>query len=208
MALQPQSERPLIVPAASPSQRRSARARQAILEAADDLLLEEGFAGMTIEGVATRAGVAKQTIYRWWTSKVDLLMDSLLDDVNEELQPADTGSAVEDLRQHLRNLAGFLADAPAGRVLCALIGQAQHDPKVAEMLRGRYLDPRRDLDRRILTRAIERGEIDPAADLNAILDALEGPVYYRILAGGRPADGPFIDFLVEEILSPPEPRKP
>jgi AcrR family transcriptional regulator len=179
---------------------RSARARQAILNAADDLLVEAGFAGMTIEGVATRAGVAKQTIYRWWKSKVDLLMDSLLDDVDQELPPPDTGSATDDLREHLHNLGSLLATAPAGRVLCALIGQAQHDPQVAQTLQDRYLDPRRKLDRQMLTRAIERHAIDPDIDPDATLDALEGPIYYRILATGRPVDDRFIDFLVEHIL--------
>jgi AcrR family transcriptional regulator len=210
MTLQPQPDNPPVVPVASQSQGRGARARQAILEAADDVLLEDGFSAMTIEGVAARAGVAKQTIYRWWKSKVDLLMDSLLDDVDQELPPADTGSAAGDLRQHLRNLGKFLADAPAGRVLCALIGQAQHDPRVAQALRERYLDPRRDLDLRILTRAIERHEIAPGIDLDATLDALEGPVYFRVLAGGRPVDGPFIDSLVERTLRarPPDPRQP
>jgi AcrR family transcriptional regulator len=189
-------------PVVSSSQRGSARARQAILEAADDLLVEQGFAGMTIEGVAARAGVAKQTIYRWWTSKVDLLMDSLLDDVDEEFGSTDLGAVDEDLRAHLLQLAAFLAQTPAGRVLCSLIGQAQHDPQVAQALRARYLDPRRDLDRLMLTRAVERGELDPSADFDAVLDALEGPVYFRVLLGGRPVEGPFIDFLVAQVLAP------
>ncbi len=55
---------------------RSERARQAVLEAADDLLAEKGFAGITMEGIAARAGVAKQTIYRWWNTKTDVLMQS------------------------------------------------------------------------------------------------------------------------------------
>ena len=180
-------------------QDRGARARQAILDAADDLLLEAGFAGMTIEGVAARAGVAKQTIYRWWRSKVDLLLDSLLDDVDAELPPPDSGSLAGDLRQHLRNLAAFLAAAPAGRVLCALIGQAQHDPQVAKALRERYLDPRRELDRQMLRRAVKRGTLDTESDMDALLDALEGPVYFRILATARAVDDAFIDALLAQI---------
>ena len=60
--------------------RRDENARLAVLHAADDLLVERGFAGVTIEGIAGRAGVAKQTIYRWWTSKVDVLLDTLVED--------------------------------------------------------------------------------------------------------------------------------
>src|SRR5262249_31881623 len=60
--------------------RRSDRARVAVLNAADDLLVERGYAGVTIEGIAARAGVAKQTIYRWWPSKFEILMDTFLED--------------------------------------------------------------------------------------------------------------------------------
>jgi AcrR family transcriptional regulator len=180
--------------------RRGARGRQRILEAADDLLVEEGYAAVTIEGIAARASVAKQTIYRWWTSKADLLMDSLLDDAAEDLPPIDTGSASADLRLHLTRLAGFLADDPAGRVLAALIGQSQHDPHVAEDLRRRYLLPRRALDRQMLSRGLERGEIALGTDLDGLLDALEGPIYHRVLIVGSAADSAFIGGLVQRAL--------
>ena len=87
---------------------RSEDARQAVLEAADDLLVEIGFAAVTIEGIAARAGVGKQTIYRWWSSKTDVLLDTFLDDAVEHLTPQDTGDLGRDLRTHLRNLAGKL----------------------------------------------------------------------------------------------------
>jgi AcrR family transcriptional regulator len=182
--------------------RRGARARQAILEAADDLLVAEGYAGVTIEGIAARAGVAKQTIYRWWTSKAELLMDGLLDDAATDLPPIDTGSAPQDLRLHLARLAGFHTDDPAGRVLAALIGQAQHDSQVAQELRRRYLLPRRAADRLMLERGIERGEIAGEGDLDGLLDALEGPIYHRVLILGGVADAAFIAGLVERGLRP------
>lgn len=71
---------------------RSEAAREAILHAADDLLVEKGFAGVTVEGIAKAAGVAKQTVYRWWSSKTDVLMDAFLEDAAAELEPPDTGS--------------------------------------------------------------------------------------------------------------------
>src|SRR5580693_2202183 len=80
---------------------RSEQARQAVLEAADDLLSERGFAGVTIEGIAAAAGVAKQTIYRWWSSKVEVLLDTLIEDSQESLVLPATGSAIEDARQYL-----------------------------------------------------------------------------------------------------------
>src|SRR5690242_12261309 len=105
---------------------RSERARVAVLHAADDLLVERGFAGVTIEGIATRAGVAKQTIYRWWSSKTDILMDAFLDDALQELTSPDTGALESDLRRQLSDLAEFLTESDAGAVFRALAGQAQH----------------------------------------------------------------------------------
>jgi len=109
-------------------QRRDENARRAVLHAADDLLVERGFGGVTIEGIAARAGVAKQTIYRWWPSKVDVLLDTLIADA---VAVPDTGSAVDCTRRYLRTLARFLTKEPAGKVLLALIGEAQHDPEMA-----------------------------------------------------------------------------
>jgi AcrR family transcriptional regulator len=145
-------------------ERRSDRARIAVLHAADDLLVERGYAAVTIEGIAARAGVAKQTIYRWWPSKFDVLMDTFLQDAEGALRIPDTGTTAGDLRQHLRQLAKFLTGAAAGKVMLALIGQAQHDEGVAAVFRRRYLDERRALDRTILERGVARGEIRADTD--------------------------------------------
>src|SRR5579875_533208 len=107
--------------------RRDENARLAVLHAADDLLVEKGFNGVTIEGIAARAGVAKQTIYRWWTSKVDILLDTLVEDAASELGVPASDSAIEGMRLYLRTLAKFLTKDEAGRVMLALIGAAQHD---------------------------------------------------------------------------------
>src|SRR6201994_50434 len=90
------------IPPGRAPHRRNEQARLAVLHAADDLLAERGFAGLTIEGIAARAGVAKQTIYRWWPSKVDVLLDTLIDDTQEHLAVPDTGSAPEGTRPYPR----------------------------------------------------------------------------------------------------------
>src|SRR5438477_8452224 len=84
---------------------RSEAARIAVLEAADDLLVECGFAGVTVEGIAARAKVAKQTIYRWWSSKTDILFDALADDARQHFTVPDSGDLRSDLRDHLRQVA-------------------------------------------------------------------------------------------------------
>jgi AcrR family transcriptional regulator len=179
---------------------RSEDARQAVLEAADDLLTERGFADLTIEGIAAAAGVAKQTIYRWWNSKTDILMDALLQDAAQHLTPADHGDLREDLRDHLGRLALFLTRSDPGAVCRALIGQAQHDPAFATVFRTRFLSEQRERDRLPLDRAIARGQLAPGTDVPADVDQLVGPVYYRVLVTGEPVGPPFTDRLVAQYL--------
>jgi AcrR family transcriptional regulator len=180
--------------------RRSEEARQAVLEAADGLLAQVGFAGLTIEGIAARAGVGKQTIYRWWPSKTDILIDAFVDDATEDLTAPDSGDLAEDLRAHLKRLATFLTESDAGAVFRALIGEVQHDPKIASRLRADYLGRQRDIDRLPFRRAIERGALPPDTDVDLAVDQLVGPVYFRVLVTGQPVTPDFTDALVAEFL--------
>jgi AcrR family transcriptional regulator len=179
--------------------RRDENARIAVLHAADDLLVERGFGGVTVEGIAARAGVAKQTIYRWWPSKVDILLDTLIEDASRQLAIPDAGSAVASARRYLSNLARFLSKNPAGRVLLALIGEAQHDQAMAAVFHQRYLDPQRQAEREMLQRGITSGELAADLDVDAVLDALLGPIFYRALTGAQTPRS-FIDGLVTNAL--------
>jgi AcrR family transcriptional regulator len=179
---------------------RSEDARQAVLRAADDLLVERGFAGVTVEGIAAAAGVGKQTIYRWWTSKTEILLDVFLEDAAEQLTPVDHGDLGRDLREHLKALAAFLREDDAGAVFKALIGHAQHDEEFAVTLRARYLDAQRSRDRLPLERAIARGELPADLDTAVAVDRLVGPVYHRALITGDPVNAAFVDTLVDAFL--------
>lgn len=179
---------------------RSEKARQAVLEAADDLLAEKGFTGVTMEGIAARAGVAKQTIYRWWNTKTDVLVDAFLQDVTEELIPPDHGDIALDLRAYLPQLADFLGRSDPGAVFRALIAQTQHDPAFAEEFRARYLDEQRRRDRLPLERAARRGQLPAGLDMAAETDQLVGPLYYRVLVTNEPIGQDFTDRLVDAFL--------
>jgi AcrR family transcriptional regulator len=181
--------------------RRDEAARLAVLHAADDLLVEHGFSALTIEAIARRAGVAKQTIYRWWPSKVEILLDTLIEDSGKCL-PVPTGKPTADsIRGYLRAYARFLTRDPAGKVLLALIAQAQHDPDTAKSLHTRYLGPRRGQERDMLTRAIDAGAIAPDLSPDATIDALIGPIVYCALTASGVPRG-LVDSLVEAILKP------
>lgn len=180
---------------------RSEDARRAVIRAADDLLVERGFAGVTIEGIAARAGVAKQTIYRWWGSKVDVLFDTFLEDATEQLAPPDNGTVRSDLTAYLRQLAAFLTEDDAGAVLRALVGQAQHDPGLARTLRESHLDQLRNRELAMLDRAVGRGELPAGLDLDEALDRLVGPVYHRVLVTGGPVGPEVTDRFVDAFLA-------
>ncbi len=181
--------------------RRDETARDAVLHAADDLLVERGFTGVTIEGIAARAGVAKQTIYRWWPSKVEILLDTLIDDASDALAVPSTGPPAAAVRRYLRRLARFLTQEPAGRVLLALIGAAQHDAQVAAAFQERFLTPQRAAEGALIQRGIEAGAFPASLDLATSLDALTGPIYFRALTGARVPPA-FIDALITQALDP------
>lgn len=180
---------------------RSEAARETILRAADDLLAEKGFSGVTIEGIAKAAGVAKQTVYRWWSSKTEVLMDAFLEDAAAALEPPDTGHLGSDLRAHLRATAHFLTTDDAGVVYRALIGQAQHDSELARTFRSRYLDDQRTRDQKPFLRAIERNELPPDTDVAALAEWLVGPIHHRVIVTGEPIDDTFLDAIVDIVLT-------
>ncbi|MDY0811907.1 TetR/AcrR family transcriptional regulator [Kitasatospora purpeofusca] len=195
------------------SGRRSEAARLAVLNAADDLLVEQGFEGLTIEGIATAAGVAKQTIYRWWKSKVDILFDNLVLDAATGLAwPAETPADPADLRAYVHRFADFLGAAPAGKVLQALLGHAQLDARTAELLHGGFLDALRARDvahtRACLgattgedgTEVTEVGTEHGTDEAAVLLDALLAPLYHRALVLRRPLDPAFVDALLDQHL--------
>jgi AcrR family transcriptional regulator len=181
--------------------RRNEEARLAVLHAADDLLAEKGFGGVSVEGIAARAGVAKQTIYRWWPSKVDILLDTLIEDAALKLAVPEQGTAVERTRKYLRSLVKFLTKDDAGKVLLALIGEAQHDAATARVFHERYLGPRRAQERELLRAGIDAGELDARLNVDAALDALVGPIVYRALTGAA-IPPKFVDGLVAATLAP------
>ncbi len=181
--------------------RRNETARLAVLHAADDLLAEHGFSGLTIESIAREAGVAKQTIYRWWPSKVEILLDTLIEDSQKSIPVPASKPGIEAIRSYLRSFVRFLTSDPAGKVLLALIAEAQHNPATAKKLHDRYLEPRRNQERELIDKAIEAGQISPRLSSEAVIDALTGPIIYRTLIGSGIPRG-FVNTLIDDLLEP------
>jgi AcrR family transcriptional regulator len=180
---------------------RSERAQQAILSAAAELLLERGLAAVSMDAVAERAGVSKATIYRWWPSKETLALDALYQEWTDAgPEPADTGSLRDDLLALLLPWASRVGNRPYGRVIGALITEAQSDPAFGEMYRERFVEPRREQVRVILRRAATRQEIAPGTDAEAAIDVLYGPLYHRLLHGHAPLNAEFVRDVVGIVV--------
>ncbi|WP_305785346.1 TetR/AcrR family transcriptional regulator [Symbioplanes lichenis] len=158
---------------------RSEQARQAVLHAVDDLLLEVGYAAMTMKGIAERAGVGRQTVYRWWNTKAEVLFEASVLDAGKELTIPPAGSPLADLTAYLDALVTFLARSPAGAAYRTLLAAAQHDPAVKDLIATK--DVLDDSARTVLDRI---GSPLPADQAVA---RLTGPAVYWILSGRDPA---------------------
>jgi AcrR family transcriptional regulator len=180
---------------------RSERARKAILEAASELLLARGLSAVSMDAVAERAGVSKATIYRWWPTKETLALDALYTEwAAARPHPRDTGSLRGDLLSLLRPWARLASSRPYGRVVAALLTEAQTDPAFAAEYRERFVEPRRQQAREIFRRAIERAEIPADTNVEVVLDLLYGPLYHRLLHGHAPLNDRFVREVIDMVL--------
>jgi AcrR family transcriptional regulator len=178
---------------------RSEKARQAILAAAAELLLARGLSAVSMDAVAQQAGVSKATIYRWWPTKETLALDALYTEW-AAARPSDTGSLRGDLLSLLRPWARLASSRPYGRVIAALLTEAQTDPVFAAEYRERFVEPRRDQARAIFRRAIERGEVPADTKIEVALDILYGPLYHRLLHGHAPLNERFVRDVIDTAL--------
>jgi AcrR family transcriptional regulator len=187
---------------------RSQKAHQAILQAAAELLLEQGLAEVSMDAVAARAGVSKATIYRWWPTKETLALDALYHEWQTAHPARNTGSLRGDLLSLLRPWARLAAQRPYGRVIAALATEARTDPAFAQQYLTRFVEPRRDQGRVIFHRAIERGEIPANTNIEVALDLLYGPIYHRLLHGHAPLTDRFVRDVIDTALNGIRPSPP
>jgi AcrR family transcriptional regulator len=181
---------------------RDEKAREAILAAATDILPARGLDAASMDEIAERAGVSKATIYRWWPTKQALALDALYREWDTSgPAPRDTGSLRSDLLALIRPWLRRVRERPYGRVIAALITEAQTDPAFAQQYRGRFLEPRRERARPIIARAIERGELPPDTDVELALDLLYGPLYHRLLQGHAPLSRRYVSELVDTVIA-------
>jgi AcrR family transcriptional regulator len=185
------------------TRRRPGRPRRpttdgAITRAALDLLAERGFQAATIEAIAERAGVGRNTIYRRWSSKEELIADALRELTTEVDWGADDLYSL--LLTWLRDFARTFSDPLQGRLLVGVLGELQQNPVFADVYADRVVRPRREALLARLAEARERGELRADADVELVADLLGGALLLRRLPLGLPAAGEtYAEKLLETI---------
>ncbi|MEV0162560.1 TetR family transcriptional regulator [Nonomuraea fuscirosea] len=184
--------------------RRSERSRQAILDAARELVSEVGYAKLTIEAIAARAGVGKQTIYRWWPSKGAVVLDAFLalSEAGPERSMAlpDTGDVAADLKTVMRATVAEFADPAFEGPIRALNAEIINDPALAAQYREKLAGPVDEAKKDRLRSAQRAGQLAADADLDLALELLYAPLYQRWLLRTGPLTPDYADALVEAFL--------
>lgn len=166
---------------------RSSASREAVLRAAYEMLVERGYGLLAIEAVAARAGVGKATIYRWWPNRAVLAVEAFFEATREDLAFPDTGSAREDFRLQIAQLANLLRGA-AGQAFAGLVEGARTDSEIGRAVFEHWVLPRKRWGLERLERAQNEGQSRPDLDREAALQALYSPLYAALLLGqGVPA---------------------
>lgn len=153
----------------------------AIRAAVFEELAAVGFARMSIEGIARRAGVGKTAVYRRWKSKLALVLDLVSVMAAQGLPAPATGSLYGDIRALLEVASHALRHPVASQVIPDLLVEAARNPEIADTIRATLLDGQRGIAAMIVKDAVGRGELAEGTDPDRALDLTVGPLYWRLV---------------------------
>jgi AcrR family transcriptional regulator len=166
-----------------------------VLKAAVQELVDVGYAGLTMEGIARRADVNKTTLYRRWGTREDLLVEAFLEQGQERVPIPDTGSFREDLLAIARAVAANSTSPSVEAVIRAVASQPR-DSALLEASRQFWVE-RFALDGQVVARAIQRGDAAAETDPKTLIEAILGPIYFRVLLTGERPDDDFVVQIVD-----------
>ena len=184
---------------ARPGRPRNAAYDKSILGAALDLLVEKGYTGLTIDGVAARAGVGRPTIYRRWPSKA-ALATAALEEAIPQITAPDRGSLRGDLLAIQQDRVARMNLAVHRPVIAGLVSDSVADPALADAF-GAWYRRHQEAVTAALQRAVDRGELPPGADFEFINDLLLGPLFSRSVIRGEHLEPRHGDATVEAVLA-------
>ena len=165
------------------------------------MILEVGLAGLTIEGVAERAGASKVTIYKWWRSKGALALDGFFVAIKPAFEIVRTGDVEADLAAQIESVVGVFRDPRGGCLLAGLIAESQRDPELAAAVQERWLDPRRRAGAEIIQSGQASGRFRADLDITLVLDQIYGALYLRLLIGHAPIPAGIGTEIVRTVLA-------
>jgi len=166
---------------------RGPKVRAAVLAATLAELAQNGYAALTVDGVARRSGVHKTTVYRRWKDRESLVADAVTDLAATQVPVPDTHDVAADFRSYVRSLARYLA-SPAGRAaLAATVSDAARIPEIAEAKHRFFQDRFRRMEP-VVSGAIARGELPAGTDPAEVVRTLIAPIYLRLLVTAEPVD--------------------
>jgi AcrR family transcriptional regulator len=189
-----------------PADPRMRASRERVLAAAAAILERDGYTGLAMERVAAESGVAKTTLYRQWPTKAALCMDIYLAEAGRELHDPDTGDVGADLKALVNAVVRLQTRTVAGRAFLGLIAEAQINPASREAFLAEFAERRRELTRKVLRRAVERGQVRRDLDIDLAIDVIGGAVTFRLLQGHAPLSPRFAASLVALFLAGAAPR--
>lgn len=178
---------------------RSDKVNRAILDAARELLIADGYTRLRLEHVAARAGVGKATIYRRWRSKEKLAQALLSDLAAPHIAIEETGDTREEMLAAVMNPMRAVTESEFGPVIRALLSQIATNPALGDPFRATVVQARREEIARMIARGIERGDLCPDADPDIATELLVGPVYFRLMFGGA-LDREFAERIVDNVM--------
>jgi AcrR family transcriptional regulator len=178
---------------------RDPEIRARILDAAAELLEAGGLGAVTMEAIASRAGVGKPTIYRQWPNAHAVAMSAFLGRTNAPTTPAKSRSAIAALRRQLRALAEAFATR-TGRSTAMMIAAAQNDSELAKVFRTHFVMKSREEGRAVILRAQAEGDLRRDVDIEAALDLIYAPFYFRLLIGHAPLSARDTDTILDLAL--------
>lgn len=184
---------------------RSQEAHQSILDATRALLVESGYADVTMDRVAERAGVGKQTLYRRWRSKAPLVAESVMDAYGDTraLEIPDTGDIATDLSSLVRLIAKFVVAPENAALLRALAAAAADNPGDGEALYRQLTEPQHDAVVRRLRQGVASRQVRDGVNIEAVADAIIGAYLYRLLSYTAPVGGTLdhVDGLIDALVT-------
>ena len=165
------------------------------------LLAEVGYGALTMDAVASEAGVGKATIYRRWRTKQDLVVDTISDLNRAEAEAPDTGSLEGDLRSMMHQMVSMIT-GPTGAATLSLLSTVPHQPALARAFQDGPLAIWRQSFEDLWSRAEQRGEVSRGLATSVIAEATSALLVQRWLLTGRPVDEAFADEVLETVVLP------